>query len=233
MTDIGYGDKPGGQGTSSRELRRTYHDRIGELRERSLQMLRYSIAGTASAVHCLEVASPSGTWAGCRPQDAQVLAAMVDEEAVSLLALESPMARDLRVILASRDVTQIGLLCVGLANTLQPRVQRTAASLQPDVKDLLARITEGTANLSKQAESAWVALDEVLAAGVEVSASAVRKLQTDFVSALVALTGVPMDVAIDLAMVARALERLVDHAVEVAERVLFVVYGRSAAPPAL
>ncbi len=159
------------------------------------------------------------------------MAAMVDAEVVSLLALESPVARDLRVILATRDVTQIGLLCVGLCLALSERVQHASAALSSDLCRLARDVGVGTEGLMREAEAAWAALDPDLATAVTNSARAVTALQKEFITALIALDGVPMDAALDLALVARAFERLADHAVEIAERVLFAVHGTPAPLP--
>lgn len=232
MSDIGYGEEALGDGPSARELRRTYHDRIAEVRERSLEMLRHTVAGVASAARVLDHdqarQAPPGA---CTTEEARDLAAAVDAEVVSLLALESPMARDLRVILASRDVTQIGLLCAGLCAPLPPRVKRAASAVSPDLRDMMRRIVLDTESLVQETEAAWAGLDETLVSSVEWAAMQVRDLQTDFLTSLLQLVGVPMEAAIDLAMVSRALERLVDHSLEIAERVQFALYGTTASPP--
>ena len=232
LGDIGQGDQQSDDGTFARELRRTYHDRIAEVRERSLEMLRCAIVCTAAASEILS--SPPGSEPAspnCGRGDMRSLAAAVDAEVVSLLALESPMARDLRVILASRDVTQIGLLCVGLSDPLPPRMERAASALGPEMRKLLGRIATDTESLLRETEGAWASLDPTLASSVEWSALQVRALQTEFLTSLVGLVGVPMEPAIDLSMVGRALERLVDHSVEIAERVEFAVHG-TMTPPA-
>lgn len=233
LADIEYGEEQLEDGVASRELRRSYHDRIAEVRERSLEIVRCSVSCTGAAARVLSGRGSDASGAGCSLSEMRALAASVDSEVVSLLALESPMARDLRVILASRDVTQIGLLCVGLCAALAPRVQGAAAALGSDLSDLIGRVACDTERLMAEAESAWAALDDGLATSLEWSAQRARALQTEFLTSLVAMVGVPMEASIDLAMVARALERLVDHSVEIAERVLFVVNGTSAPPPEL
>lgn len=218
-----------------REMRRSYHDRIAEVRERSISIIHSSLAGTrAATLRLVAGGEAGGAPAGAvGPPDVaavQALAAGVDAEVVSLLALESPMARDLRVILASRDVTQIGLLCIGLCRTLDSRVTRAAEALTPELSRLVGAVGTGTERLLAGAESAWATLDPEMAAEVERAAVEVRAGQTGFMSALLELDGVAMDAALDLAMVARAFERLTDHAVEVAERVGFAVSGAPGAP---
>lgn len=216
---------------SLRELRRTYHDRIADVRERSLQVLRGAIEGVAAVTQAL-VAPDQGATTPI-PSDGgrmQALAATVDAEVVSLLALEAPVARDLRLILVARDVTQISLLCTGLCAGLAGRVTRAAGALTPELRRLVGEVGAGTEGLLRRAEAAWAGIEPDLAAGVLSAAVEVRALQTRFISALIGLTGIPMDAAMDLAMVARAYERLADHAVEVAERALFAVNG-SPLPP--
>ena len=223
-------EEPPQPAASLRELRRSYHDRIAEVRDRSVEVLRCAIEATSAATAALSRAGLPPVQA-CDGGRMQALAAQVDSEVVGLLALESPMARDLRVILATRDVTQIGLLCVGLCLTLSERVRRAAAALGPELCRLAMEVGAGTEGLMRQAEAAWVTLDPDLAGTVADKATEVRRLQREFITALIALGGQPMDSALDLAMVARAFERLADHAVEIAERVLFAVHGTPAPLP--
>lgn len=72
---------------------------------------------------------------------------------------------------------------------------------------------------------AWVALDDDGAEAVVPAAEESRLLQSRLTAALLDLDGVPMDAALDLAIAARAFERLCDHSVEIAQRVLFAVRG--------
>jgi phosphate transport system protein len=233
---VGRDDDPYFEGVPPiRELRRSYHDRIADVREQSLGILRCAVGGVEEATSVLlsypELLSPSDRGEARLPCDAaavQSVAAGVDTEVVALLALEAPVARDLRVILAARDVTQVGLLCIGLSLTLAGRVHRAVESLTTDLRRLAAEVGTGTLSLLLQAQAAWAALDAGLASAVPESAGPVRTVQTEFITALISLGGVPMDAALDLAMVARAYERLADHGVEVAERVLFAVHGTPA-----
>lgn len=215
-----------------RELRRSYHDRIADVRERSLEILRCSVLGTSAVTRALvEPGGPGQVPLPFGMEQMQALAATVDSEVVSLLALEAPVARDLRVILVARDVTQISLLCTGLCAGLAARLPRAAAALTPELCPLVGEVGSATEGLLQRAGAAWAGMDPATAGEVMSSAASVRVLQAGFISALIGLTGVPMDAAMDLAMVARAYERLADHAVEVAERVLFAVNG-SPLPPA-
>lgn len=210
-----------------KELRRAYHDRIAELRERSLAVLRCAITGAEQAVEVFLGGDPAlvAGMAG-RAGDIAAVAAEVDDEVISLLALEAPVARDLRVILASRDVTQLSLLCVGLALTLSKRAGSAGRLSYPGLRERIAAAGGRTTALMHLADACWSTLDSDLATGVITEAVATRVVQVEFFSALLALTDVPVDVALDLGLTSRAFDRLADHAVEIAERVLFAVHGR-------
>lgn len=212
------------------ELRRGYHDRIADVRRRSAAVLRSAIEGTQAATERLSGHGNGGTGRLMPVEEIRAVAAAVDAEVISLLALESPMARDLRVILAARDVTQIGLLCVGLAADLGRRVGRVADTVGEEMRHRLAGVATATDGLLRESEAVWLALDEERALRLPVAAEEGRAIQTEMVAALIGLTGIPMEAAIDLAMVARVYERLTDHALEIAERVVFAVLGPAGAP---
>lgn len=209
------------------ELRRAYHDRIAELRERSLTVLRSTTNGTGQAIDAF-LRSDRAVAAALRQRadEMSAVAAEVDDEVVSLLALESPVARDLRVILASRDVTQLSLLCGGLALALAGRAGSVGRAAHPGLRDRLDTAGGRTIALMRLADAAWSTLDTDGAGRVISEAGATRAAQVEFFSSLLDLTDVPVDVALDLGFSSRAFDRLADHAVEIAERVLFAVHGR-------
>jgi phosphate transport system protein len=216
-----------GETFGTRELRRSYHDRIAAVRALSHGMVSLAVdtARAATSVMSSDAAAEMGAVQE-QAAHAAALAAEVDVEVVEMLALESPVARDLRVILASRDVSQIALLCVGLGLTLARRAPAAAALLGPDSTAVACRAGEAAVVALERSAAAWTALDAPLAALVEADVSEARRCEREFFSELLSLQGVPIDVALDLGLMARAYERLSDHAGEVAERVLFAVEGR-------
>lgn len=208
---------------SGRELRHNYHDRIADLREQAGRVLHTAVAGTERATAALLGEDPDAvTTLRHDAASMQEVATAVDNEVVALLALESPVARDLRVILAARDVTQLGLLCGGLTVALAGRAGGVAEQFNRPLIGLIRQVGADTVELLRLAESAWIGLDRETAVEVEARATQVRVVHTEFLAVLIGLDGVPMEVAMDLALAARAYERLADHSVETAERVLFV-----------
>jgi phosphate transport system protein len=233
MTEPGALDWPGPDPPgAAAELRRSYHDRIAAIRGQSIEVLRFTTTGLPGSARALLSGDP-------RPVEAQReelervrrVAAGVDAEVVNLLALESPVARDLRLILATRDVTHIGLLCAGLCVRVAGRAVGAERSMVPPVPALLSEVARTTAEVLARSERAWAALSpDELDAHPDGPAVA-RQAQTGLVSALLDLEGVPMGAALDLVTATRAFERLVDHAEEVGERVHFVVGGPAPLSP--
>ena len=68
----------------------------------------------------------------------------VEVEVLTLLALEQPVARDLRVLLTARDVAQLGELCLGLCFTLARRANRVQQVLSDDLRAMILEVGEGS-----------------------------------------------------------------------------------------
>jgi phosphate transport system protein len=152
----------------------------------------------------------------------------IDDFAVSLLALQQPMARDLRfltvAIKINSDLERMGDLAVNI-------VQRALSLMrQPLVKPLidipqLARLAESMVHKSLDA---FVRRDAELAREVLLSDDAVDDLRDAIYEELVNfMERDPSTVSrsLDLIFIARNLERIADHATNIAEDVVFLVQG--------
>ncbi len=219
-------DLPVADGEAEPELRRTYHDRIAALRSQSVAILHGAAeaAGDATAA-LLEPEATAGKLAAVEGAVAAAPISEVEAEVLSLLALESPVARDLRLILTSRDIAQLGELCLGLGLTLARRATQPLDVLSSELRAMIASVGEQTADLLRQASAAWSAVEADEAAGVVEAARAPRAALRSFFTELVSLPEVPVSSAVDLGLVVRVYERLIDHAVDVAGRVVFAATG--------
>ena len=152
----------------------------------------------------------------------------IDEFATRLLALYQPMARDMRfltaVIKMNGDLERMGDLAVNIT--------QRALSLMHDapVKPLvdiprMASLAEG---MVRSSLDALVQRDEALARNVLLSDDEVDRLRDAAYKELVAFmqeerTTIPR--AVDLMFIAHNLERIADHATNIAEDVLFLMKG--------
>jgi phosphate transport system protein len=214
--------------TSLRELRRGYHDRIARLREETLLLLEQAAAAVTRLTGILldqdrEAGEQlADELAGLIPS-----VASVDAEVLGLLALQAPVARDLRIILAGRDVAHTTALCLGLCQTLARRVICAEGVLSDELRRLIGATGRGAGGLLARAHGAWATLDEMQAYEVIEDAEKSRFVQRDLFAALLDLRDVPVETGLNLGLASRAFGRLTDHAEEIAERVVFAATGAS------
>ena len=212
------------------ELRRAYHDRIADLRASTGRLVVVAADAIEHLTGALLARDTDARRAVIAELDqAGKEPAAIEAEVLDLLALESPVARDLRVVLASLFISQIADLCIGLARTLAGREGSGNSALTPALRALSSEIGAQTVELLRRANGAWAVLDEGLAMGVIDASEPARVLQRRFLAELLRLENVPVEAAVDLGMAARAYERLTDHAVEIAARVVWAAAGVS--PP--
>ena len=152
----------------------------------------------------------------------------IDDQAIRLLALQQPMAGDLRLITAAikinTDLERMGDLAVNIA--------KRALSLmdEPDVPPLIdiPHIAALVQNMVRKSLDAFVSKDAALAQSVLSSDDAVDALRSAFSHELISFmqrepNHIPQ--AMSLLAIVRHLERVADHATNIAEDVLFYVKG--------
>jgi phosphate transport system protein len=152
----------------------------------------------------------------------------VDELAIDLLAMQQPMAIDLRFILAvikiNADLERVGDQAVNIAQRVMNMIELTPADLPVDipamaskvrsmVRDALRSFIEGDTELAKHVLEGD---DEIDRMNHEAFAELSRCMQTKPDTAVQAL---------DALSIARNLERVADHATNIAEDVIFWVRG--------
>jgi phosphate transport system protein len=152
----------------------------------------------------------------------------IDEQATELLTLQQPVATDMRFLTAgikiNHDLERMGDLAVNI-------VERSLYLMQEPLIDHLVDIPH-MANLVRsmvhKSLDAFVRKDPDLARTVLLSDDAVDELRDAIYEDLIAfMEKEPKHVreGVNLMFVARSLERLADHATNIAEDVLFLVQG--------
>jgi phosphate transport system protein len=153
----------------------------------------------------------------------------VDNRCFTLLALYQPMAADLRTIVAAvkinTDLERVGDLAVNIAEAA-----RRYAS-HPPVKKLIdiPRMATIAQTMLRDALDAFVRRDVELAQHVLNEDDRLDSLKTQiFRELLTYMLQDPSTIepALDLILVSRHLERIGDHATNVAEDVIFIVSAR-------
>jgi phosphate transport system protein len=153
----------------------------------------------------------------------------IDSRCFTLLALHQPMAADLRTIVAAvkinTDLERVGDLAVNIAEAA-----RRYAS-HPPVKKLIdiPRMAGIAQEMLRDALDAFVRRDVALAQDVLNEDDRLDSLKTQiFRELLTYMLQDPSTIepALDLILVSRHLERIGDHATNIAEDVIFIVSAK-------
>ena len=152
----------------------------------------------------------------------------IDDLAVNLLALNQPMATDLRLIVAAlkinTDLERMGDLA---ANTAQRALSLMEGPVIKPMIDI-PHISGLVQSMVRKALDSFVMRDMDLARSVLASDDAVDSLRTACYHELVSfMEKDPHNIvqALDLLAITRNLERIADHSTNIAEDVLFLVRG--------
>jgi phosphate transport system protein len=153
----------------------------------------------------------------------------VDEKCVELLALNQPAASDLRFITTAMkivtDLERIGDQAVNIAQRAIELHQEP--QLKPYVD--LPRMAEMAQRMVKESLDAFVARDTALARAVCAEDEAVDALKEQiFRELLTFMMSDPRTIprALRLILISRFMERVADHATNIAEMVVYMVEGK-------
>ena len=153
----------------------------------------------------------------------------IDDRCFKLLALRQPMATDLRLIMSTTRITsdleRVGDLAVNVAEAAARYIQ------YPPVKPLidLPRMSELAQQMLRDALSSFVSGEVTLASDVLKRDDTLDDLKRQvFQDLLTYMLNNPDLVApaLDLVLISRHLERVGDHATNIAEDIIFLVEGR-------
>ena len=153
----------------------------------------------------------------------------IDERCLELLALRQPVGRDLRFITIAlkivTDMERMGDLCANIAK--RTRELNEEPALKPYID--IPRMAHWTENMVKEALDAFVRSDAELAVKVckndifvdDLNVQIQRELLTFMIEDPKTISR-----AIKLNYISKSLERIADHATNVAEMVIFMVKGK-------
>ncbi len=153
----------------------------------------------------------------------------IDDRCFKLLALHQPMAADLRAIVAAvknnTDLERVGDLAVNIAEAAKRYLQH------PPVKPLIdiPRMGDIAEGMLRDALDAFVRRDIGLAEAVLAEDDRLDALKTQiFRELLTFMLSDPSTIepSLDLILISRHLERIGDHATNIAEDVIFMVSAR-------
>ena len=155
---------------------------------------------------------------------------VIDEKSLDLLALYQPMAVDLRFITMAMKISTDLERMADLAVDIAQRVLELAG--KPLLKPLvdIPRLAVLTQHMAKDALDSFVMADVSLAKRVilrDKDADSLRnKVQAELINDYIAKDKSTVSRAIPLLLIARHLERICDHATNIAEDVIYMIEAK-------
>jgi phosphate transport system protein len=152
----------------------------------------------------------------------------VDEFAIDLLAMQQPMAIDLRFILAvikiNADLERVGDQAVNIVQRVMNMIELPASDLPVDIPAMATRVR----TMVREALRAFIEGDTELAKHVLEADDEVDRINREAFANLSEAMRTNPEVAVqalDVLSIARNLERVADHATNIAEDVIFWIRG--------
>jgi phosphate transport system protein len=210
---------------------RHFHDELAKLRSRLLEMSAMSEDLVRLSIEALlerDLGKTESVILGDRELDA--IEVEVDDACLQLLALQQPMARDLRLITSTmkiaNDLERVGDHAVNIAQAVRHLVEHPPFLPLPAIEEMARRARE----MLSDALDHFVRGDALGAREVCRSDDRVDALHDSiFRSLLTHMMEDPRRIgpAMSLILVSRNLERIADLATNIAEEVVFLVEGRT------
>jgi len=210
---------------------RHFHDQLDELKQRLLRMCERAEALLDLAVEALltrDADKAEAVVSGDR--DVDELEVEIESMAVELLALQQPMARDLRFIIsaikASSDLERVGDHAVNIAQSAQ-RLIANRSVITPDVA--IEEMARRARQMLGQAIDAFVRADGGLGRAVCLMDDEVDKLNDELFRIVVThILEDPKNIsmALELFLVGRNLERVADLSTNIGEDAVYLAEGK-------
>jgi phosphate transport system protein len=207
-----------------------YEQQLRELKDKLLLMSHNAEQMISDAIRALVERRPGlAEDVIARDDGVDQLEVAIDNLCYEVLALEQPVARDLRFIATAlkivKDLERIGDIAVNIAERGLELIQ------EPELKRLvdLPIMAEAAQKILKESLDAFVNSDAELAEKVIVNDNVVDDLYEQiFRELLTYMLEDPRSIsrAIKLIFIAKHLERVGDHSANIAEMVIFLVRGQ-------
>jgi phosphate transport system protein len=209
--------------------RTRFHQELDELKHRILAMAGMSEQAIDLAVQAYSQRDFALCQRVLNNEDAINRAEReVDEFAIDLLAMQQPMAVDLRFILAvikiNADLERVGDQAVNIVQRVMNMIEMPACDLPVDIPAMAARVR----SMVRDALRSFIEGDTDLARHVLEADDDVDRINKEaFANLSRFMQGNPEGAvqALDALSIARNLERVADHATNIAEDVIFWVRG--------
>lgn len=211
------------------ESRPTFHQQLDEVQRdliRAAARVTESIMRGTEALLTLDLAAAQDLIDSDDEIDALTLD--IEERCFTILARQQPMAGDMRAIVTAirltSEIERSGDLMVNVAKATR---RLYGSEVPPPLRSLLQSMAEEAVRLYGWAMDAYQAGDADLAGALDDMDDRLDELHRDYIQTILEIHADVRDVqvAVQLALVGRYYERIGDHAVNIGERVQYMVTG--------
>ncbi|WP_328292778.1 phosphate signaling complex protein PhoU [Kineococcus sp. NBC_00420] len=210
-------------------MRNVYHDELAGLVETLVEMTQLAESAMTRATSALLDADRElAETVISADKRIDQLQRDLEERAVDVLARQSPVATDLRVVVTalrmSSSLERMGDLARHVAKLA--RLRHPEPVVPPELRATVLEMGQVAERIVAKAGSVIATRDVAMAAQMEVDDDEMDRLHRQVFEQLLSRTwDHPTEVAVDLTLCSRYYERFADHAVSVAKSVLFMVTG--------
>ena len=212
------------------EIRKSFHQHLDEVKQ---DILRLAAMVTERIPWGTEILLTGNLKAAeeliVGDDELDALYTEIEERCYQLLALQQPMASDLRAVVTAirmnSEIERSGDLMVNVAKAAR-RIYGT--DIDPKVRGLIQRMGEEAQKLFQMAMDAYNENDDGMASALDDIDDRLDSLHHDYIQAIFevgAAEGSDVRAIVQLALVGRYYERIGDHAVNIGERVRYLCTG--------
>jgi phosphate transport system protein len=211
------------------DSRSTFHQQLDDVRRdliRAAARVTESVTRGTEALLALDLGEAEALIEA--DDEIDVLTLDIEDRCFTILARQQPMAGDMRAIVTAirltSEIERSGDLMVNVAKATR---RLYGASIPLALHSLLRAMAEQAVQLYGLAMDAYADGDAALAAALDDMDDRLDQLHKDYIQAILELHADVRDVqvAVQLALVGRYYERIGDHAVNIGERVQYMVTG--------
>lgn len=212
------------------ELRKEFHNEIEDLRSELVYLAAFvtgSIPRATSVLLTGDLQGANTIIEGDDEIDSKSLD--LEDRCLRILALQAPVASDLRqVVAAMKMIAEVERSADLVCNICKAARRIYGHALDSTLRGIITRMGEQAHALFIAAIESFVENDAAKAAAIDDMDSYLDALHKQFIQAIFeshAAGNIDLQVAVQLALVGRFYERIGDHAVNIGERVGYVVTG--------
>lgn len=212
------------------ELRKGFHHELDVLRDDVARLAAMVIEAIPRATNVLLTQDLDGANDLIEDDDEiDAITVEIEERCYRMIALQAPVAGDLRQLVSILkmvgDIERSADLTVNICKAAR-RIY--GHELDPRMRGIISRMSDQAQQLFTAALESFQERDDSKAAAIDDMDSFLDGLQRELVRTILESrddSPIDLQVAIQMAMVARFYERIGDHAVNIGERVRYLVTG--------